>query len=138
MHNFDNPNAPLWRRIAAFLYDILLLTAIFFVVTAIVVVIFNSGEHTHHPLYFVLLYAIGLLFFTWCWRRGGQTLGMQAWRIMLVNDKLGPITKTQCLKRYLAGTFCFIFTYLGSIFGRKKLAWHDQFSNTKIIFKSTS
>jgi len=136
MHNSDNTNAPIWRRVAAFLYDLLLLTAIFFIVTTIVVIVFNDGEHTHSPFYFVFLYMIGMLFFTWCWRRGGQTLGMQAWRIVLVNNDTGPITRTQCLKRYLAGSIGFVITYFGVIFSHHKTPWHDQLSGTIIRMKT--
>lgn len=135
MQNNSSYSLFLWRRLGALLYDSLLLIAIFFVITAIAVG-FNSGEAITHPFYLVGMFPIAFLFYFWCWKRGGQTLGMQAWRIKLVNEQDTKLTTSQCVLRYVLGLILFGFTYFGALFHPKKRALHDSLSRTKIILKN--
>ena len=71
---------------AAIVYDLFLLTAVLFVATAIALPLnagaaFTSGQY----LYPVYLLAVSFLFFGWFWTHGGQTLGMRAWKIIVLN-----------------------------------------------------
>lgn len=76
--------APLWRRLAAAVYDGLLLIALWMAGT-VVVVLARSALHRSgvapqgymQALYFLL----GLAFFGWFWTHGGQTLGMRVWKL---------------------------------------------------------
>lgn len=123
------------RRCVAFLYDSLLLIAVFFIVTSIAIA-FNEGQAIENHAFKVVLYGVGFLFFSWFWRNGGQTLGMQAWRIKVVSESGNKLTYKQCLQRYLIGTFLFGFTLISSLFNASGKAWHDTLSNSKIIFKN--
>lgn len=116
------------------LYDSLLLIAIFFVITAFAVAL-NDGEAITHPFYLFGMYPIAFLFYFWCWKRGGQTLGMQAWRIKVVNEQDTKLTTSQCVTRYVLGSILFGFTYFGALFDPQKRALHDSLSRTKIINK---
>ena len=100
MQNNSSSTSFVIRRLAAFLYDSLLLIALFFGVASIAIAL-NGGQATQNPAFYVLLYVVGFIFFTWFWRNGGQTLGMQAWRIKVISDLGGKLTYTQCIKRYL-------------------------------------
>ena len=79
--------ASLIRRLAAFLYDSLLLIALFMLLTAIAVRL-NDGEAIEHLAYKFALLPIAWFFFAWFWSKSGQTLGMQAWRIKMTNNCL--------------------------------------------------
>lgn len=125
----------LWRRLGACLYDLLLLIAIFFVITAIAVGL-NGGNAIEHPMYLIGMYPVAFIFFVWCWKRGGQTLGMQAWRLQLVSETNTELTTKQCAFRYFLGSICFGFTYFGALFDAKKQPLHDSLAGTKIIFKN--
>lgn len=82
--------APVWRRLAAFIYDGLLYVAALmaglvlanFAIAAAIAR--NPATPLHNtnllPLYG---YAIGVVIFAWSWARGGQTLGMRAWRLQV-------------------------------------------------------
>ncbi|SEP11091.1 Uncharacterized membrane protein YckC, RDD family [Luteibacter sp. UNC138MFCol5.1] len=85
--------APAWRRLAAIVYDLLLVVAIVMVVG--LVAQFATGGRLvdahgqivawwYRPLQGL---AIGG-YFLWSWVRGGQTLGMRPWRIR-VSDANG-------------------------------------------------
>ena len=90
------------RRLAALFYDCLLLIAIYFVITAIVISL-NEGEAVEHWTYKMFLVLVAYLFFDWFWRHGGQTLGMRAWRIRLEGHENESITMKQTFVRYFSG-----------------------------------
>ena len=98
----SNP-AGLLRRIAAFLYDFLLLLAIYFVIGGIAVTI-NGGEAIAQSwsalLLFLLFLVVAFVFYYWFWTHNGQTLGMQAWRLRLQANN-GHLDLPTCLLRFL-------------------------------------
>lgn len=140
------------RRIAAFLYDSLLLIAMYFVVTFALVML-NDGERIDHALFYPALWIIAGLFFVFFWERGGQTLGMRAWHLVIEdmsatasNDldsssdrssrRVAP-TIAQLLMRYLAGSLLFGITYIWMWVDRNGLAAHDRLSGTRISIDSS-
>src|SRR5690606_16644447 len=85
------PAAPLWRRLAALVYDGLLVGALCFVTTGLAVSAFNHllphllvnhngvGSPPGWFLHWLLLPLLMLeawAFYAWFWLHGGQTLGM--------------------------------------------------------------
>ncbi len=123
------------RRLAAFLYDSFLLIALFFVVTSIAIA-FNDGQAFENSAFLLVLYVVSFLFFSWFWRNGGQTLGMQAWKIKVISETDAPLTYKQCLKRFLVGSFLIGITLVFALFNKSGNGLHDTFSNTKIVFKN--
>ena len=98
------PPASLWRRLVALLYDGLLLLAIAFAYTAAVLTIQVQllGYAEAEPMGWRAL--LGLWFFAsiyyvWCWRRSGQTLGMKTWRLRLQQEDGGPPTRKRAWLR---------------------------------------
>lgn len=88
--------AGMFRRVAALVYDVLLVVALLFVVS-VPFLPFADGK----PLvpsevgalayfYRLCLVAVMVLFFGFFWTRQGQTLGMQAWRLR-VEDSNGRL-----------------------------------------------
>jgi len=132
MNNFSTTFSLMFRRSASFLYDCLLLIALFFIITAIAIA-FNHGEAIQSAAYYLALYVVGFLFFDWFWRHGGQTLGMSAWRIKVEGMQQETISFSQSLIRYLAGTLLFVFTLLYMLLNPDREALHDKLSKTKII-----
>jgi uncharacterized RDD family membrane protein YckC len=120
------------RRLAAFLYDCLLLVAVFFVITAITLV-FNEGQAIEHWSYKLFLFFVACAFFDWFWRHGGQTLGMRAWRIKVVTDDGAPITINHTIKRYVCGFLLFGFTLFFMFIDLRSRALHDKLSKTIIV-----
>jgi uncharacterized RDD family membrane protein YckC len=133
------PNAQpcrLWRRLAAIAYDCLLLAAVLFLAAALPL-LFTGGEGVKggSPLMTLWFLFAAFLFFGWFWQRGGQTLGMQAWRIHLLSVEGGAITWRMALLRYLAALLSWLPAGLGfwwAIFDRDHLTWHDRLSGTRL------
>ncbi len=132
MQNISSTLPLLFRRCAAFLYDGLLLIALFFIITTAAIAL-NDGQAIQNLRYKFLLFVIAFLFFDWFWRHGGQTLGMRAWRIQLASTNGEKITVNHTLKRYLTGSLLFGITLLYMLISTDNQALHDRFSNTKII-----
>ncbi len=132
----DYEAAGVFRRLAAMLYDGLLLLALW-MLTAAIAIGLNGGEAVspNNPFMPSVLFLVTVGFYTYFWRRGGQTLGMRAWRIRLINDKAGPITGLQCALRCVSG--------IGSLVGflgygwlwldKERKTWHDRASVTRVI-----
>ena len=119
-------------RAAAVFYDLLLLIAVWFIVTA-AALWFNDGEAIVHPLYDVAMLGVAWLFFDWFWRHGGQTLGMKAWRLRLVDASGRPPSSRHCIHRFVCGSLLFGVSWIASLFTRDGLPLHDRLSRTRLV-----
>ena len=133
----DDHTPGLLRRFAAMLYDGLLLTALLFVATAIITLpLGNPSGLMLLAFQFFIFEIIPLIFFTGFWVRGGQTLGMRAWRLKLERFDGRDIGWSDALKRHLAALFSILVFGLGFFWilvDPQKLAWHDRLSKTRLI-----
>ena len=131
---------PLWRRLAAASYDALVVLALWFIATAVAMPFTRGAVTPEHPLaeliYRLYILAVGLLFFGVFWVRNGQTLGMLAWRVKVVQAGNGlKITWKQALIRYLASYLSWGAAGLGfwwSLWDKDKKTWHDRLSGTEL------
>lgn len=157
-------------RVAAIIYDGMLILALLFLVGTVLTVIgtlltmetgTQSQEARSLPTWYqnvimtpsFILTLVG--FYGLFWRRGGQTLGMQTWRLKTVNNSGHLLNWGQSFKRILAAclmplifgviggliggsravilTSAFlglIFNYVFCLFNRRGLAVQDMLSNT--------
>ncbi|RDH80838.1 MAG: RDD family protein [endosymbiont of Seepiophila jonesi] len=126
-----------FRRIAAMLYDGLLLVALMAVATTLITLPLEMPSGSLLVVYQLFLFEIiPLAFFTGFWAWGGQTLGMRAWRLRLVRADGGKPTWSDALKRHLAAIFSWLIFGLGFLwifFDPEKLAWHDRMSGTRLV-----
>ncbi len=133
-------SASLFRRLAAGVYDIFLIFALLLLATSIALFLNHGQSFKQHNVLFslYLISSIGF-FYCWFWTRGGQTLGMQAWKIKVVSHDLQPLTWLLAIKRFIFAvpSVCFFgLGFLSSFFNKKKLSLHDYASKTRIILKS--
>jgi len=133
------PPPGLLRRLGAMAYDTLLLLALLMMLSYPYVWL-TGGDHPGllvKTLYQIYLLAICFLFYGGFWVRGGQTLGMRTWRIKLVRRDDEPITWIDALKRFgsaWVSLLCLGLGFLWVLFDRDKLAWHDKFSGTRLVW----
>ncbi|MBS4052039.1 MAG: RDD family protein [Methylomonas sp.] len=126
------------RRMGAVIYDALLLLAVWFFATAIILP-FNSGQAFAAEQYFFPFYllAVSYVFYGWFWTHGGQTLGLRAWRIKLVNSNGVAVTWRQVSMRFMVAMLswtCLGLGFVWCIFDKKRLCWHDSLSKTRLVF----
>ena len=70
------------------------------------------------------------------WRRGGQTLGMRPWRLVVTDAAGEPPTTHALWRRYATGTLSLLLGGLGfwwAWLDRDGLAWHDRASGTRLV-----
>ena len=134
------PSAPgFFRRLAAQIYDLILLTALLFVATALLLP-FTSGEAVSAQqtlFYRIYLTAISFLFYGWFWTHGGQTLGMRAWKIKVLTLDQKNINWTQALLRFLTAMVSlglFGLGFLWILIDKSRCGWHDHLSKTALFF----
>jgi uncharacterized RDD family membrane protein YckC len=122
------------------LYDFLLLVAILFAATALLLP-FNSGQAaTVSQLWFyrVYLLVISFLFYGWFWTHGGQTLGLRAWKIKVLTADKQVISWPQAALRFVFAVlswFALGCGFLWMLIDKKKLSWHDHLSKTAVFFE---
>jgi uncharacterized RDD family membrane protein YckC len=136
------PAPSLLRRLAAFFYDCLLLTALWMVTGALVLAA-SSGQlaDPHRPAWLLyafrsLLLLVPALFFSWFWTHGGQTLGMRAWRLKVVSADGGAVTWKAAGQRLAAACLSAALLGLGFLWvlvDRDRQAWHDRLSGTRLV-----
>jgi len=129
--------AGLARRLGAVLYDSMALFALFFFSTWLLVALSGGAFAPGHPLLRGFLFAIGCGFFGWFWTHGGQTLGMRAWRIRLVDADGGPVRWPRAMLRCIVALFswiCFGAGFWTALFDRQHRTWHDRVSETYLQY----
>lgn len=130
--------ASLSLRIGALIYDTILVCAILFISTALLMMILRRETpfDAHAWLYRGWLVLTGFLFFGYCWTHGGQTLGMKAWNIRLVSDDGNPVSWPQSSLRFataLISLSAFGLGYWWSLFDRQGRCWHDIAAKTLVV-----
>lgn len=121
------PLAKLPRRLAAIGYDGLLLTGVLFVAAALalglaVMLAGSAAVEAHNPLpgnpfFRTYLLLVCFFFYGGFWVRGGQTLGMRAWRLRVRRRDGRAIGWWQALLRFLiASLWLAPVVYLHQVF----------------------
>tara|TARA_R110000824_G_scaffold7892_6_gene35899 strand:- start:10027 stop:10536 length:510 start_codon:yes stop_codon:yes gene_type:complete len=146
--------ATLWRRLAAILYDSIIIIAIWIVVGFVVLSAFGidqaqvvQNERVQmDPLYRLTLFCSMILsaylFFAWFWTHSGQTLGMQAWKLRVQNADASAISYKQSLIRFVLAPCSFLLLgagYFYVFFNPQKQTFHDKMSHsivTKISWET--
>jgi uncharacterized RDD family membrane protein YckC len=96
----------LWRRMASFVYEGLILFGMLLIPGALgaLIVAITGQQHSKQSdlvleVFSFLLYAA---YFTWFWSTRGQTLPMQTWRIRVITADGQRLSRGRALARYFA------------------------------------
>lgn len=136
------PRALIDWRLAALLYDFFPVAALWFV-TAAVAVALHAGEPIHPDspagwMEFIALWLVTGAYAVVSWRRGGQTIGMRAWRLHVVARDGGTPGWRALATRFAVGALSLLVVGAGFAWAwvdRERLTWHDRASGTRIVRK---
>ena len=141
----------LFRRLAAWLYDTLVIAAVLMLAGGIAIGLMAvlvavgavditgyedvSAYMTLHPVvgmvYTGYLAMVIVGFFTFFWCRAGQTLGMRAWKLRIQNKDGSNIRPTQAMIRLATSAFG-----LGNLlapFGKTKQSFQDAMADCEMV-----
>lgn len=89
------------RRLAALLYETLLLSAVTFCAGLMFSVVFQQRDaFTHRGALDAWIVAVMAVYFVWPWTHGGQTLAMKTWRLRLETARGAPLGTGRALARF--------------------------------------
>lgn len=130
-------NASLPRRLAAILYDSLLILALMFLAT-LPFVGMRGGEPVDpgYLSYQLTMLGVVWLFLVGFWSYSGRTLGMQAWRISLEDKNGNTPGLGAATVRFFTAILSWLPFGLGfawQLWDKDGLAWHDRISGTRLV-----
>ena len=120
---------PLWRRLLALVYDLLIVVAIVMVVGLLCQLatgghLINTGAKVTVPLWYQALQgAVVAAYFVSSWRRGGQTVGMRPWRIRVTRSDGRTPTMRQAFIRALVAAAPMLLLTLTPMLGLRNTLW---------------
>jgi uncharacterized RDD family membrane protein YckC len=133
----DETSAPLARRLAALLYDALLLAGVLFAFTLLLIFARGGRAIAAGTIWYdASLVAVAFAFCGLSWTRGGQTVGMKAWRIRVVGIDAGPLDWPRAALRFFASWLSLLPGGLGywwALVDRERCCWHDRLSGTRVL-----
>ena len=137
----DNAIAPVpatfLARIAAMVYELLLVTAVLFVASLPFLYLVGNAESGWRHFAFQM-YLTGVLFtyFSAFWMRSGQTLAMKTWRIRLIDRNGGRPTLRQSALRFVIALIGLLLAGAGfwwALFDRDRQFLHDRIAGTRLV-----
>ena len=135
-----NPNATRIKLLAACVYELLLLIALWMLCTWIFVSLVGDATHGSKRYFLQLfLWLVTGAYFVWCWHKTGQTLATKTWKLKLVNQQLlnaqnTTLTIKQCCIRYALASASILacgLGYIWALFDKDGLFLHDRLLKTR-------
>jgi uncharacterized RDD family membrane protein YckC len=119
------------------LYDAVILLGLLIVASAIALPFGNVSKIAFEDFWFTLwLFVVCLTYLTVCWRYGGMTVGMRAWKVKLCSEDGQFVSWPRCLLRSLVGLVSLVVFGLGVfwvLIDRKNRGWHDLAAGTVLL-----
>ncbi|WP_434772441.1 RDD family protein [Pseudomonas entomophila] len=145
----DFPPAGLAVRLAAMAYDGLLCLALLMVTSGLYTLarmavvgearlraLSEAGALDGDPWLRVVLLGVLFGFFTLFWMRGGQTLGMQVWRVRVQDAGGGGLSLRQAAVRFVvavASWGCLGLGFAWALRDGQRRCWHDLCSGSRLV-----
>jgi uncharacterized RDD family membrane protein YckC len=128
------PSCGILRRLAAVTYDILLLLAVLFITTLVMnITLGPEFVQSSKMLLRSSLLLCCYLYFVWHWVRGRQTLGMLAWRLVLLRADGSMLSWRTASYRFLLALVSIAFFgcgWLWALFDPMRHALYDRCAGT--------
>ena len=127
----------LTRRLLVMLYDLVVVIGILMLAAALAIILQTGNQVAGRDLLYTLyLLAIWFIYLSWCWRNGGMTLGMRAWRVQLITDQGARPDWLQCVIRFFGSWISAALLGAGFVWclwDDDKKTWHDLWSKSRLI-----
>lgn len=127
------------RLLLVMVYDTVIVFAVLMVAGSIALLLPFERQMAGKDFFYTLYLLVFWFFYlAWCWRHGGMTLGMRAWKVRLFDSSGSPQPSwLQCILRF-AGSFVSAAAlgagYLWILVDKENRSWHDRLSKTRLIY----
>jgi uncharacterized RDD family membrane protein YckC len=132
----------LWLRLIAGAYDVMPLLGLWFVAGVLAVAVTGGALDPHRLAHKLLVQALVLTlsaaYFVVSWTRGGQTIGMRAWRLRVVRADGSALSPGHALLRFFVALISLAALGLGfwwALVERQQRTWHDIVAGTVVLRK---
>jgi uncharacterized RDD family membrane protein YckC len=121
--------SPLWRRLLALVYDLLIVVALVMVVGLLCQLathgkLITTGPSVSVPAWYQILQCVVVAtYFISAWRRGGQTVGMRPWRMRVTTLAGKTPSYRQCAIRALVAGAPLLLLVLAPVLGLRFTLW---------------
>jgi uncharacterized RDD family membrane protein YckC len=143
MTHLANAQAPgLFRRLAAMLYETLLLAAVVIVAAFVYTVLVQrlTGADLTQGLarlaFQVYLLMVMLGYFLYFWSQGRQSLAMRTWRMLILNEDGTPLRCLDALRRLAFALITLAplgFGLWWTLFDKDQQTWYDRLARTRTL-----
>jgi uncharacterized RDD family membrane protein YckC len=135
--NSTSEPASLGLRLTALVYDIFPLLGLWFFAGAIgLSLVGDSNKFARNAAIQMLVVMFTAGYFVVSWSRGGQTIGMRAWRLRVVGEDGARIRWPRALLRFVLASLSLALLGAGfgwQFFDREKRTAHDAIAHTRMI-----
>ena len=126
-----------FRRLAIIVYDFAIVISLLMLATMLAMLAgFGGRTAMKDPFYTAYLLAIWFLYLSWCWHKGGMTVGMRAWRVRIEDENGNRPGWGKSTTRFLASLVSAAAAGAGffwSLGDSRKRTWHDILSRTRLV-----
>lgn len=128
----------IWRRLAALFYDLLLVIAVLLIGT-LMILPFNHGHAVAPGNIYLRLYLLALIsaFFIGFWHFGKQTVGMRAWRLVMLDQHGNGISLRQSCLRFalvLLNLICLGAGFFYLMIDKDKQTLYDRWLGINVFY----
>jgi len=132
--------APLRLRLAAAAYDLLPLIGLWFVAVVLALTVTGGALDTHTLAGKFIVqgfaFALSAAYFVVSWTRGGQTIGMRAWKLRVVGVDGKRLSWPRALLRFIVALVSLAALGAGfwwTLFDPQRRTWHDVAAGTTMV-----
>lgn len=138
----DSNHPSVLRRLAAMLYDSLIVLSLLLIATALITPLAHKHHFSPNNHWFqAYLMLIVLAFYLGFWCHKGQTLGMLAWQFKVQTIQGQRLTPYQASQRFMLALISLACAGIGLFwqwFDKDNRSLYDRLSNTELVMTSTS
>lgn len=126
------------RRLMIMIYDGVIMLGLLMLASAVALPFGETEKIAFRDIGFTFwLLLVCFFYLVACWRHGGMTVGMRAWRVRIVSQEGESISWSACLLRFLTGLLSVAALGLGvfwALLDKKSRGWHDIASRTFLVY----
>ena len=134
--------ASLWLRIAAGIYDVFPLAALWMLTAGAALFAVHGEVDLAQPSLGwlaglrVALFVVTAAYFVISWACGGQTIGMRAWRLRIVDADGNALGWPRSMLRFIVACVSLLALGIGffwCLHDRRKRGWHDLAAHSVLV-----